>query len=113
MAKKQFPMHAALTIWTGRVCGDFGEAHMLMDHFFPGIMTIGMAAMAYRGKAEVEAQFPRITEAAFLKDDWSQQGVINAIQHLGGTIELEGPIDVPQEEAEAAFDKAFAARGDK
>lgn len=106
--KKSFPMHAALTIWTGRVCGDFGEAHNLMDHFFPGIMTIGMAAMSERGKAEVESQFPRIAEAAFLRDDWSQQGVINAVQQLGSEIELEGPIDVPKAEAEAAFDRFFA-----
>jgi hypothetical protein len=101
---KAFGTLAVMGVFTGRVLEEhgFGRIHEVMDHLYPGIMTMGVAAMAEQAAAEIGRQVPGAlpwTEG----DDWRDYGR-RAVAALGPTLNIIGPHRVTTEEADAAFD---------
>ena len=100
---KTFGTLAVLGVFTGRVLEEKGFAgiHEVMDHLYPGIMTLGIAAMAKQAAAEIGRQVPGAvpwTEG----DDWRDYAA-HAIETLGPALAILGPHRVTTEEADAAF----------
>ena len=105
--KRPFATLDVLGVYTGYVLREKGFAgvHEVMDHFFPGIMTIGVAAMFPRAAAEVKRQIPSVVEVpGDPKDDWKAYADA-AVRVLGETLELEGPITLGDGEVQHAFDE--------
>jgi hypothetical protein len=59
---KTFDTSAVLATYSGRVLKDFSEIHHLLDHLYPGIMTLGCAMVLPEARATIERQHPGINE---------------------------------------------------
>ncbi len=110
--KKTFSTEAVFTVVTGIVLCDYGLAAEVMDHLYPGIMTIGQAAMQGHASEAIQLQHPKMREflrtATPAKEDW-QAFNTEAKLHFGSELEIEGPLNPSNEtisEAFAAFGKA-------
>jgi hypothetical protein len=102
---KVFPADVVLSAYSGRfVCKDFGDVHELMDLFYPGIMTLGLAAMSTRAAAELRRQFPILGDVPAFREPW-QEWKIAALAVLPPTFEVTGPHELPEGEIERAFDE--------
>ena len=93
--RKAMPTLGVLGVYTGRVLKEhgFGEIHEVFDHFYPGIMTLGCAAMAEDAAAEVARQVPGCVPWKD-DDDW-QEYARRGLEAFGPTIELDGPLADP------------------
>lgn len=108
-AGREFPTLAVMGVFTGRVLEEkgMGGIHEVMDHFYPGIMTIGVAAMQPTAALEVGRQIPNAPPWRE-GDDWRDYGT-RALAALGPTCTIVGPHHVTEQqktEAFAAFGKA-------
>lgn len=108
--KKAFSMAAVAGVATGVTLEQHGMAGIqeVMDHFFPGIMTIGCAAMMPVAQEEIARQHPKLWE--YVARHGSIQGAENAARflkavtmELGETLELDGPLEVSEGEATQRF----------
>jgi hypothetical protein len=86
------PVASGLTLYNG----GFAGIQEVMDHFYPGIMTIGCAAMGKDAAEEVKKQLPDLTAKLaepFQESEWEEwsKGVL---AQLPETMELEGPTQV-------------------
>lgn len=119
MSARTFKTEAVLGAYTGICppCG-FSSIHDVLDHLFPGIMTIGCAAVTGSGVGprEIAKRQPSISEyieknGGPTTDNWESwfQAAING---LGEDMELSGPSANQSELATEAFDswKDRAAR---
>lgn len=120
MALKAVSAAAIGGIVTGVVLetGGFGPIQDAMAHFWPGIMTVGCAAMADNAREEVLRQSP--ATAAYYEqhplgrgddeitveqcDEW----LAGFIAAVGESVNLEGPINVSRTEIATAFEKLTA-----
>lgn len=111
--KKQFKTLAVVGAYSGRLLehGCFGDIHDVFDHLYPGIMTLGVAAMADNASRELLIQEPRLMmfdEVAFQKlgiDQFKH----SALCVLGESIEVDCPVHVSKTDIKSAFD-AMAER---
>lgn len=62
--EKRILTSTALSILTGRLCGSFADMQGAMDVFYPGIMTLGCAAMLPRAQGIIMSQCPDLAAAA-------------------------------------------------
>jgi hypothetical protein len=101
---KKFSTLAVLGAYSGRVLEDHGFAsiHEVMDHFYPGIMTIGVAAMGKLAAIEIKRQVPAVEDFRD-GEDWRAYAA-RGIETFGSTIELQGPLDPDPQTVKAAFD---------
>ena len=67
---KNFPTSAVLATYSGRVLKDFSEIHHLLDHLYPGIMTLGCAMVLPEARATILRQHPGIDQID-APADWS------------------------------------------
>lgn len=103
MTKKHFKTEAILTVTSGINLGDFAWVHELMDFLFPGIMTIGVAAMSQIARTELLRQHPSLKDLPEITTrNWSQWLTKN-MPLLPKTFEIEGPLNVPNKDVEKAF----------
>lgn len=70
---KTFPTSAVLATFSGRVLVNFSEIHHLLDHLYPGIMTIGCAMVLPAARTTIERQHPGIDQIS-PPQDWSDAG---------------------------------------
>lgn len=117
MNTKAFPTLAVAGVYTGRLLapGGFGDIHEVMDHLFPGIMTIGVAAMADVASAEVARQLPQLATLGKPGDNDWQQYADRVVRELGPELSMHGPMAISDAAIGAAFDR-FATplrRGEK
>lgn len=105
---KEFPTLAVMGVLTGIVLEErgFGGIHEVFDFFYPGIMTLGVAAMSPKAAAEVKRQLPEAPEMEEGED--YRVYAKRAIKALGKTVSLTGPHDVNDAEIGAAFDDMAA-----
>lgn len=110
--KKSFRIESVLGIVTGFVLedGGFGGMQELMDHFYPGIMTIGCAAMSPAAKAEILRQHPKLREVAVHCPEGGRltsEQIADFLRYarvcVGDTLEIQGPLEVSSDEAAKAF----------
>ena len=121
MASKSFKTVAVLGIYSGLVLekGGFGEMHEVMDHFYPGIMTLGAAMMGERGAEEVVRQHPELVKVGLpagspyvgkhSKLGWKAWRD-KALTKLPPKLVLEGPLEVDHAEIRANLNKAIRGR---
>jgi len=62
--EKRILTSTALSILTGRLCGSFADMQEAMDVFYPGIMTLGCAAMLPRAQGIIKSLCPELAAAA-------------------------------------------------
>ena len=107
---KAFPTLAVAGVYTGRLLqeGGFNDIHEVFDHLFPGIMTLGIAAMSNTASAEVARQLPQLVGLGDVGDDW-QAYAATALRVLGPTLDVGGPMHV----SEAVVSGAFAAMAER
>ena len=91
--KKPMPTLGVMGVYTGILLkqGGFGEIHEVMDHFYPGIMTIGVAMMADTAKREVLRQRPECLKLPDCEDIGYERFAARALATFGESIELDGP----------------------
>lgn len=97
MLKKSFPIENVLTVFTG-VCmkSGIGMAQDVFDHLYPGIMTLGCAAMQPRAARELLRQHPWLGDVP-QPAEWNS-GVVGPFAEAakiyagGAAVEIEGPI---------------------
>lgn len=90
---KEFNTVAVLGVFTGRVLAEhgFSEIHEIMDHFYPGIMTLGCASMAKTASHEVARQHPEFNSLPeCTKENW-EEFTTNAVAKFGDKMNLNGP----------------------
>ena len=56
--RKDFKIEAVLSAITGTLLCDFGDMHEVYDHYYPGIMTLGVALMADQCRERVLEEHP-------------------------------------------------------
>lgn len=111
--KKKFKTLAVVGAHSGKLLehGGFGDIHDVFDHLYPGIMTLGVAAMADSAARELLAQEPRL----MMFDEVAYQKLgIDSFKHaaigvLGESVEIDGPVHVSKTDIKSAFD-AMAER---
>ncbi len=110
MTSKEFPTLAVMGVYTGFVLGKgpdgFAGIHEIMDHFYPGIMTIGVAAMSEDAADEVAFQRPEVKNVPGDPKDWEAYAAA-CLAALGPTLKLDGPLNTD----EGTIRKAFADFG--
>lgn len=110
--KKAFDIEDVLTVVTGVMLRKGADFQGVMDHLYPGIMTIGCAAMWPTAAEEIQRQHPKLRD--FCKrnefneaDDrlsWCD-GIVRAARVVfGSTLEIDGPHEVSNDRIQAAFD---------
>jgi hypothetical protein len=88
--------------------GGFGGIHEVMDHFFPGIMTIGCAAMSKHAAAEIFRQHPDVKQFCERNDPKDYQVFAQKAKiEFPDTLALSGPLQLDEGEISAAFDSFF------
>lgn len=114
MTAKELPLVDVLTVATGIMLAKGADFQGVMDHFYPGIMTIGCAAMQPAAADEIQRQHPKMRE--FIRvHGGGLSGNVQAIEDFvqlartcfGQTLTLEGPLEVSNAEVADAF-LAFA-----
>lgn len=121
MAFKSFKTVTVLGIYSGLVLeeGGFGGMHEVMDHFYPGIMTMGAAMMGERGAKEVVRQHPELVKVGLPKGSpyegkhsklgwkaWRDK----ALASLPPTLKLKGPLEVDHTEIRAEIQASSGKR---
>jgi hypothetical protein len=103
--KKSFKTVDVLGLWTGVVLSDegFGPIHEIMDHFYPGIMTIGCAVMANDASKEVEKQLPELKKQDPLGKQHWREWLKDTLPKLPKTLELDGPVTVDRKRISENF----------
>lgn len=92
------PTAAALAAVHGRLIGEMEDVHKLADCFFPGIMTLGLAAVSESGafRKAVLAQHPRVADfckgSAHLSLDALMTQHEQAVLVLGPTLTFARPV---------------------
>jgi hypothetical protein len=102
--KKTFRIVPVLGILTGRVLEEDGYSsiHELMDHFFPGIMTMGSVIMQPIARRAITEQYPFLKDISIPGEDW-EGWLKKELPRLPGWLDLTGPIEVdPKERIELA-----------
>lgn len=96
--KKALPTLGVLGVYTGRVLsvGGFDQIHEVLDHFYPGIMTLGCAMALPTAQKEVLRQVPAVAEIPSPGNNAEWGAKVSAyaalaLEKFGPTIELEGP----------------------
>ena len=94
MILKPFGTLGVLGVVTGIVLEErgFGTIHEVMDHLFPGIMTIGCAVMSIRARDEILRQHPEFAALPECTPENWQQWAEDAIKRFGQTIDISGPM---------------------
>ncbi len=90
---KPLPTLGVLGVYTGLVLkqGGFSEIHDVMDHLYPGIMTLGCAHMAGTARKEVLRQHPEFAELPECDSGNWEQFASDALAKFGPTIDVVGP----------------------
>lgn len=105
METKPFPTADVMTVATGIKLADDADFHSVMDHLFPGIMTIVCAAMQPRAAQELKRQHPKISEIMRIESPKNYGAFLSlATVCFGDTLAVSGPIEVSDDEVQAAFD---------
>jgi hypothetical protein len=91
--EKQMPTLGVLGVYTGIVLkqGGFGEIHEVMDHLYPGIMTLSAARMAKTASKEVGRQHPELADLGECGSHNYEQYSASALKRFGESIPIEGP----------------------
>ncbi len=103
---KSFRTDIVLSVTTGILMaeGGYDEVHGLMDFFFPGIMTIGSAAMQPVAKEAILKAHPELGKLPPLEDEKWKEWRDSVMKMLPRSIILYGPMDVPQDVIKKSFD---------
>ncbi len=60
---KEFSLGALLSVTTGMLLTEsFGDVHEVFDHFYPGIMQMGMVEMGDQARDRVYEQHPSLSD---------------------------------------------------
>jgi len=86
--------------------GGFNGIHEVMDHFYPGIMTIGCAAMGKDAAKEIQEQLPELASklVPFQEGKWKEWSE-KVLSQLPETMELEGPLVVDWKRVQENFNE--------
>ena len=105
--KKAFKTEDVFTVVTGIMLSQPSNYHQLMDHLYPGIMTIGTAAMQPHASAAIKSQHPRMAEFLRTACDPKDYEEFNQLSRVcfGSEMEIDGPLEVEDGVISAAFDK--------
>jgi hypothetical protein len=90
---KPMPTLGVLGVYTGIVLKEHGasEIREVMDHFYPGIMTIGVAMMGQTARREILRQHPELAELPKCTSANCEQYAADALARFGETILMLGP----------------------
>lgn len=92
MTRKALPTLGVIGAASGCLLKDkgFGEIHEVFDHFYPGIMTLGIAAMGYKIKPLICSQVPAVEryDSVRIERDGYATVAADALTEFGDTIEL-------------------------
>lgn len=93
---KSFPIFPVMGVVTGIVLEEngFQGIHELMDHFFPGIMTMGAAIMMPVAKEEILKQHPFLKDIAECTKDNYKKWVEEEMKKLPAFLDITGPVQV-------------------
>ncbi|HEU4368307.1 MAG TPA: hypothetical protein VFV05_08800 [Methylomirabilota bacterium] len=108
---RSFPTLAVVGTYTGRllVPGGFGDIHDVMNHLYPGIMTMGLAAMAEHAARHLGEHVPGLRDLPAYDEDAGPGAYADlAVERLGPTLLVPGPANTSNAEIEAAFDSMAA-----
>ena len=107
MTTKTFPIEDVLTVVTGIMLKTGADFQGVMDVLYPGIMTIGCAAMQETASEEILRQHPKIREVLRTAPDPRQyEDFLQYMRiHFGPTLEIEGPHEVSGDQIDANFQK--------
>lgn len=89
--KQEFPTDAVCGIFTGICLGGFADIHEVMDHLYPGVMTIGCAFLQTAASAEILRQHPTLTELGACEETNWEAWRDKAAAKFGPRMEVEGP----------------------
>jgi hypothetical protein len=110
MRLRAFKAITVLEVYSGFVLedgGGFGNVHDVMDHFWPGIMTLGCAAMSETAKKEVLRQHPELEKLGLPTEKNWKAWRGRSLAKLPPTLELEGPLVLDEAEMLPLIARAF------
>jgi hypothetical protein len=88
---KNFNTLDVLSVYTGRLMNTMDGVYEVMDHFYPGIMTLGIAAMQKTASKEILRQLPQLGSLPTIDGlNFIEEGR-KAIEKFGNELALSGP----------------------
>lgn len=107
--KKTFKAIVLLQAATGRVLppGTMSDVHEFFDHLYPGIMTLGLAAMTPYTQQHVVKEFPILGELPKFTDENWPHTTVEALEMLPESFEVEGPLAISEGTADQAFEEMW------
>lgn len=93
--KKPFSTLAVVGAWSGVLLEEkgFGRIHEVFDHLYPGIMTLGLVAMADSTTSYLAKTIPGLLDLPSINRENYQSISGLAFAKFAPTIMVEGPID--------------------
>lgn len=106
---KRFDATTVLEVVTGRCLQENGMSnlHELMDHFYPGIMTIGCAVMLPVAKEEIVRQHPVLAEIDAFNEDDFKMWLQHVLEVIPREFEITGPHDADMQDASRRYKEFF------
>lgn len=92
---KDLPTLGVVGVFTGRLLKQedgMAEIHQVMDHLYPGIMTLGIAAMQPAAAKYLGDHVPKLRELPACTRGNHADVARVALERFGETIRVEGPI---------------------
>ena len=94
MNVKAFPTLAVLGVWSGVCLERFSDIAEVMDHLYPGIMTMRQAMMQPQAAAIIAAQHPELSGLPDIAEvGWRDFVASPEVSALGPTLDVSGPAE--------------------
>lgn len=109
----KFSTARVMTVYTGYCMGrGIGIAQDVFDHLYPGIMTLGCAAIQPKAALELERQFPQLRNIKPVVEGSTDylRFLNDATAMFGAEMDVIGSVTVTDAEIREAFD-GLAKRG--
>lgn len=101
--RKKLQTLGVVGAYSGRLLKErgFGEIHEVFDHLYPGIMTVGVAAMSDDTKKYLGQDVPALLEIPSITKENFEEVAAWCLDRFGPEIDVEGPIkDINPSEVE-------------
>ncbi len=108
-----FGIDAVLSVVTGVLMAEkgFNAVHEIMDLFFPGVMTLGTAAMLPEAQDYIFKKYPFLKDLPPVGSDNWEGWLAERKKELPLQLTLAGPLDVPESVINKRFEEMLSRSG--
>ena len=110
MSTKTFSTLSVAEVYSGICLQQPCGMHEVMDHLYPGIMTLGTAMMQPAASKYLGTYLPELAALGMPAEGGHEAYAVLVVEKLGSTLEVPGPHDVNKSTVDDAFEQ-LGSRG--